>query len=109
MTPEKKKMTLEEEFHQGCLDGYEAAKKELGYNATYFLRMISENGGVLAAKRILNSKDIPEGLMRLWEHGRLDMSLENYVLNPRYRSLFTPEELKIARQRLEKLDYKPTW
>ena len=105
-------MTNEElikEFHQGCLDGYEAGKRELGYNATHFLQMVHQHSGVQAAKLLLNAKDVPAGLFTLWEHGRLDMSLENFVLNPRYRSLFTPEELKIARQRLEKLDYKSTW
>lgn len=102
-------MTLEEEFYHGCLEGYQIAKKELGYNATYFLQMVSEHGGVQAAKMLLHSKDIPDGLMKLWEFGRLDMSLENYVLDPKFASLFTEEERKIARQRLEKLGYKPTW
>lgn len=102
-------MTLEQEFHQACLEGYEAGKRELGYNATYFLQMVHQHGGVKTAKMLLNSKDIPAGLFTLWEHGRLDMSLENSVLDPRYRSLFTEQELKTARQRLEKLGYKPTW
>jgi hypothetical protein len=102
-------MTLKNEFHQGRLEGYEALKKKLRYNATYYLRIVHEHGGVQAAKLLLNSTDMPEGLMKLWAHGRLDMSLENHVLNPRYHSLFTPKELKIARQRLEKLNFRPSW
>ena len=100
-------MTLEEEFHKGCLEGYEAGKRELGYNATYFLQMVNQHGGVQAAKLLLNSKNVPAGLFTLWEHGRLDMSLENFVLDPKYRSLFTEQELKTARRRLEELNYKP--
>jgi hypothetical protein len=104
---EKKVMTLAEEFHQACLEGYEEGKRELGYNATYFLRMVYEHGGVQAAKLLLNSQSVPEGLMTLWEHGRLDMSLENSVLHPKWHSLFTEDERKIARKRLEQLGYKP--
>lgn len=102
-------MTLEEEFHQGCLEGYEAARKELGYRATYFLQMLQQHGGVTTAKLLLNSRDIPAGLMTLWHHNRLDMSLENYVLDPRFRTLFTEQELKTARKRLTDLDFKPKW
>ena len=52
-------MTLKQEFHQSCLDGYEAGKRELGYNATYFIQLVREHGGVQAAKLLLNSKDVP--------------------------------------------------
>jgi hypothetical protein len=102
-------MTLKDEFHQECLDGYLQAKKELGYNATYFLQVVSEHGGVQAAKMLLNKREVPEGLMTMWHLGRLDMSLENGVLNPRYVSLFTAAERDIARKRLRDLDYTPKW
>ena len=37
------------------------------------------------------------------------MSLENAILDPKWHPLFTDQERKTARQRLEKLNYKPTW
>lgn len=47
------------------------------------------------------------GLFTLWDLKRLGMSMENLVLQPRYASLFTDEELKIARKRLEDLKFTP--
>ena len=102
-------MTLEEEFHQGCLEGYRLAKKELGYNATYFLQMVSEHGGVQAARMLLSKREIPEGLMTLYHLKKLDMSLEEYVLNPRFAPLFTEAERGIARKRLRDLHHTPKW
>ena len=49
---------------------------ELGYRPTYFLRMVNELGGVGAAKRLLGTDDLQAGLTRLWELGRLDLSVE---------------------------------
>ncbi|MBX7267846.1 caspase family protein [Micromonospora sp. Llam7] len=38
------------EFHTAMLDGYRRAKRELNYNAGYFLQMVQEVGGVEAAR-----------------------------------------------------------
>lgn len=100
-------MTLEEQFHQDMLNGCQTLKKECKYNPTYFLQMVREHGGVKTAKLLLQSSDVQEGLMKLWELGRLEMSMENVVLQAKYQSLFTDAERKIARLRLEKLNYKP--
>ena len=40
------------QFDQRMVDIYRTAKSELGYNATYFLRMISERGGLATAPAI---------------------------------------------------------
>jgi len=93
-------------FHNAMLGIYEKAKEECRYNATYFLRMVMEMGGVAAAKRLLSSNVPQSGLFELWECGRLDISMEALVLNPRFRSLFTEEELKTDEQRLKDLGYK---
>jgi hypothetical protein len=47
-------MTLDEverRFHRAMISIYETAKRELGYNATRFLQMISEQGGLAAARQ----------------------------------------------------------
>lgn len=36
---------LTEQFHQAMLTTYHTAKNKHGYNATYFMQMISEFGG----------------------------------------------------------------
>jgi len=36
----------------------------------------------------------------LWECGRLDLSMEALVIDPRFEELFSAEEREIARERL---------
>ena len=67
--------------------------------------MVNESGGLGAAKRLLNAPDVSDGFRRLWEAKRLDLTVEAVVLQDKWASLFTPEELSSARQRLEDLGY----
>ena len=97
--------SLEQEFHEAMLHVYERARDECGYNAIRFLQMVTDLGGLEAAKRLLHSKDLSCGFERLWELGRLDISMEKVVMDPKWRSLFTDEELSIARRRLEDCRY----
>jgi len=96
---------METDFRNEMLGIYGKAKEECHYNATYFLRMVREIGGVAAAKRLISSNAPKTGLFKLWECGRLDISMEALVLSHQFRSLFTEEELKRSRQRLEDLGY----
>ena len=98
-------MTLEDQFQQEMMGGIEYSKKELQYTPTYFLRMVYEHGAMNTAKMLLGDSAVQEGLMTLSNLGRIDLSMEAMVLDRKYRSLFTYEERKVARQRLEKLDY----
>jgi hypothetical protein len=43
---------LEQQFTQAMFDIYRRAKTEAGYNASIFLQMISDRGGVDTAKRL---------------------------------------------------------
>jgi hypothetical protein len=79
--------------------------REHGYTPTYFIQMVYEHGAVNAAKALLRSKEPADGLFRLWEFGKLDMSIEAMALTRKYRSLFTPEELATAKKRLQDLNY----
>jgi hypothetical protein len=74
--------------------------KDAGYNATYFLRMLNDFGGVTTARRLLASSQPSEGFTRLWEMGRLDLSVEALILHDRWRRLFSTEERTAARERL---------
>ena len=78
-----------------------------GYYPTYFLGMVQELGGVAAAKQLLKGSDISDGLTRLWEEERLDISMEALILQEPWRSLFNDAELNRARRRLEDLGYDP--
>jgi hypothetical protein len=92
---------LEARFHQGLLDTYELLKRKYRYNASYFLHMLLEYGGVETARRLLWKDDISDGFTTLWELKRLDLSVEAFVLRPECASLFTEEERGIARARLK--------
>ena len=99
---------IENEFHQAMLYIYKKAKEECHYNATYFLQMVEERGGLQAAKRLLINGAPQDGFIKLWELGRLDLSMESVVLSKRFRSLFTEVELKVAKERLEEYRYEIT-
>lgn len=98
---------LEMRFHQAMLDIYMTAKEECHYNATRFLQMVSETGG-LATARVLLTKEVPsDGFTALWDCGRLDLSVEANVLRPEFAALFTKDEKRTATLRLEEIGYKP--
>ncbi len=87
---------------------YETAKRELGYNATRFLQMISEQGGLTAARHLLWSDAPSEGFTTLWERGRLDLTVEAHILRDEFASLFTDEDRERARTRLEQYGWRGT-
>ena len=99
-------MTLEKQFEQEMREIYMTAKKECGYNASRFLQLLSAKGGVAAAKQLISKPGGTDGFATLWEHGRLDLSVEAHVLQSKYYSLFTDEERKICRQRLLEFGYR---
>lgn len=96
---------IEADFHRAMLGIYQSALSECGYRATRFRQMVNERGGLRAAKELLHSGGYSEGLTALWEYGRLDLSMEALVLQKPWSSLFTKEELAVARKRLHDLNY----
>ena len=95
---------LKKGFHEEMLRIYDACV-EIGYRPTIFLRMVREHGGVETAHRLIAGEVQQYGFERLWEAGRLDLSVEALVLRGPWRSLFRPEELAEAQRRLEGADY----
>ncbi|MFH1742875.1 MAG: hypothetical protein ABIH23_28050 [bacterium] len=84
---------------------YEEPKKRCGYNATYFRRMLEEDGALETARRLAGDPKHHEGLTRLWEYQALDLSVEALVLRDPWNQLFTPDVLAIARKKLCDLKY----
>lgn len=95
---------LERQFHEEMVGIYRAAV-EIGYRATRFLQMVIDHGGLEAAKRLLRAPEEHSGLTRLWELGRLDISVEALVLQERWDTLFSDEERQKARDRLKAHGY----
>lgn len=98
--------TLEEKFNSDMQSIYLTAKRELGYNATRFLQLLSQKGGFQAAKILISKDGGTYGFEVLWEHKRLELSVEAHVLKPEYKALFTDEEREICRKQLVDFGYK---
>lgn len=90
----------EDLFHRAMVSVYERARDEAGYNATRFLQMVAERGGLETARQLLHAPAVSDGFTALWEKGRLDLSVEFRMLQPQFEDLFTEDEREIARQRL---------
>ncbi len=98
---------LEKAFDQAMLTIYRRAKAEAGYRASAFLAMLNARGGLSTARQLINSPRPSEGYTRLWERGRLDLTVEATVIDdPKWHPLFQPEELDRARKRLRDYHYQ---
>ncbi len=97
--------SLENQFNEDMQNIYLTAKRELGYNATRFLQLISEKGGVKAAKLLIAKDGGTYGFEVLWENNRLDLSVEAHVLKEKYSELFSEVEKEMCRKRLSDFGY----
>lgn len=97
---------LIDEFNRDMVAVYTKAKKECNYNATRYLQMISEYGGLATAKKLLADNKTHDGLTALYLCNRLDLTVEALVIKEKYKKLFTEEELKTAEKRLCGLNYQ---
>jgi hypothetical protein len=94
------------DFDLAMLRIYQRAKSEVGYNATIFLRMLDERGGLSTVKHLVNSPKPSEGYTRLYEFGRLDLTVEAMIVeDSRWHSMFMPEEITRAKARLKAYGY----
>jgi hypothetical protein len=95
----------EQAFAKAMRDVYARAKAEAGYNATYFLRMLSDYGPIDTARRLISSNQPAEGFTQLWQRRRLDLTVEAQVLRPEFKELFTDDERGTCRRRLAEYGY----
>jgi hypothetical protein len=78
-------------------------EKEVGCNSTRFRQMLEQHGGLKASHRLLEpDRQFPKGTFSaLRNMGRPDLTLEHYVLLEKYQPLFSEEERRVARFRLD--------
>lgn len=93
-------MTAEARYHAEIREGTERLKREIGYNPTYFNRMVGDHGPVEATRRLVMAEAVSDGFTKLWEQGRLSLSVEALAILPWYAPLFGPDVVMRAQQRL---------
>lgn len=91
-------------FDKAMFAIYEQAAS-FGYYPNDFRSMVERLGGVAAAKQLINKTRVSQGFIRLWEEKRLDLSVEALAVSPKWRALFSTEEVKRSRQRLQDVGY----
>ena len=95
---------LAKRFDVPMFEIYRRAKEEAGYNATIFLRMVTERGGLSTAQYLVRSPRPSDGYTHLYERGRLDLTVEALIVeNDAWHPLFTEDELVKARKRSQGL------
>lgn len=82
------------------MEGIHLGAKAIGYNATRFLLMLREHGGLETAHRLMQSSQVSEGFTELWMRGRKDLTVEALVLRPEFAELFSDDERRRASERL---------
>jgi hypothetical protein len=94
--------SLENEFHNDLLTILEK-EREFGFCSTRFRGMVERYPGAGAARRLL--KINPEPMFKkLRDMGRLDLTMEFYVVMEKYRPLFSEQEREAADWRLKKAE-----
>ncbi|WP_291891675.1 hypothetical protein [Maricaulis sp.] len=71
---------LERQFHQAMLKAYQDAKA-IGYNATVFVQMLQDRGGLETAKVLISSSKPSDGYTALYERGHLELTVEAIVID----------------------------
>ena len=100
-------VTLKQKFDVAMLDIYRRAKAEAEYNATVFLNMLHERGGLGTAKFLINTANPSDGYTQLYLRGRLDLTVEAMIVDEtQWHELFTVEEIESARKRLISYEYE---
>jgi hypothetical protein len=80
-------------FHREMEAIYDQAKA-IGYNATRFLQMLREHGGLETAHRLLAGDGVSYGFTELWLMGRSDLTVEALALRPDYIELFSKDRAR---------------
>lgn len=75
----------------------------LDYRPTRFEQMLDSSDAVSVAKSLVKSGELQNGLKKVKSLGRLDLAMEQIMLEPQFKPLFTDEERQAAAWRLSQL------
>ena len=99
---------VESQFGEAMFAIYREARN-IGYTPSVFLRMLHDKSALQTARQLINASQPSDGYTRLWELGRLDLSVEAIVHdNTEWHELFTQDELQSCGKRLADYGYVET-
>ena len=99
-------INLQNKFNEEVFESIEKIKKEV-YVPTRFIKMLHQfkNNAVEVAQRVA-TKNTTIGIEKLYEKGRLDLSMEALIIKPEYKELFSPQIISNCLRKLRSLGYK---
>lgn len=96
---------LKRELRERYISTYNECKK-FNYLPRAFLDMVVSNVDIVEiTRRLIHKEGGTSGFTTLFENKRMDLSVENIILETRYRQLFTRDDLQAAYSRLEQYEY----
>ena len=96
---------LKRELRERYISTYNECKK-FKYFPRAFLDMVVSNEDVVdITRKLIHKEGGTTGFTTLFENGRMDLSVERIILEPRYRELFTLDDLRAAFERLKQYEY----
>ncbi len=99
-------MTRDEDIAFTEFLNQKAAEAEaLGYRPTKFKQMLGSQGGDATVRQLLAKGKPSEGFTRLFQLGRLDLTVEALVVETRWRTLIDPILVKQAERLLKEVRY----
>lgn len=96
---------LERRFAKEMHMIYTRAVSECDYRPSYFLQMLNDRGAIATAHALLSGQP-SDGFAKLWQLGRLDLTVEALVIRDDWQSMFSGAELAVARKRLTDAGFK---
>lgn len=86
--------TLEKQFQEELIKRCEQASKSCSaYRGTRFLQNVAKFGGVKTAQEIMRRGRMSDGFEALADAGLLNLSMEAVVIDAKYGTLFTDDEV----------------
>ena len=97
---------LKRELWERYISTYNECKK-FNYIPRAFLDMVVSNDDIVeVTRRLIHKKGGTDGFATLCLNDKMELSVENIILEPRYRVLFNRDDLLAAYNRLKEYGYK---
>lgn len=102
---------LEKSFHEAMVQKCDlivqkCKAKRSSYRPTMLIQKVHTVGGLQAAKDLLSVSEAQSGFTALFLEGLLDYTIETVIIQPKWRPLFSDEEIAEAKKRLVMLGFQ---